>query len=81
MSKRMVRYPSDAERRGTQGACLYACQRGHVWAVYLIRQGGGFVPRDASDVFCEEGRCADSGATDEEAQGIRVSAIRWWVMR
>jgi hypothetical protein len=87
-SRRAVPQPTDAERVGTQGACLYACARGHVWAAFVVRvvnedgtrrDRDGFALRDPADAFCEEDPCSEG--SDDDALGRKVSAVRHWTMR
>lgn len=81
LTKRSVPTPTDDERRGTQGACLYACRRGHVWMVFLVRvsEPRGFRLRDPADAYCEEDPC--SSGDDQGALGVKVSGTRHWTMR
>lgn len=80
LGKRAVPMPTDEERRGTQGACLYVCREGHVWGVFVVRDGeGGFRPLDPADVYCEDDPCGGLG--DDDALGLKASGIRFWTMR
>jgi hypothetical protein len=85
LSKRAVPLPSAAERRESQGACLYGCQNGHSWLLFLIReslrfQGGDpahWLPVEEADRYCVD--CVD--VSDEQALGRKISATRHWTIR
>lgn len=78
-SKSVVPTPSPLERVGTDGACLYACQRGHVWMVFMVRSADGFEPRDGGDRYCEKMPCVDK--SDADALGRKVTPTRYWRRR
>jgi hypothetical protein len=84
LNKSAVPQPLDEDRSLASGACLYACQEGHVWVVFLKRaldDQTRWLPCDPSQVYCVEEPCADEETDDDDALGVKVSGTRHWKMR